>query len=62
MTSRSGAAAPRNSRLVLGLWRCGSGLTSGRTSADTGERSDSLLAFVAVTAKWYFTLLVRPVK
>ncbi|MDI2020616.1 hypothetical protein PJL18_01125 [Paenarthrobacter nicotinovorans] len=39
-----------------------SGFTSGRTSAETGERSDSLMAFVAVTAKWYFTLLVRPVK
>ncbi|MCY1239962.1 hypothetical protein D9M72_527870 [compost metagenome] len=36
-------------------------MTSGRTSADAGERSDSPNSFVAVTWKWYFVLLVSPV-
>src|SRR6478609_2216854 len=37
-----------------------SGFTSGRTSAEAGERSDSPNSFVAVTWKWYVVLLVRP--
>ena len=39
-----------------------SGLTSGRTSADAGDRSDSPRAFVAVTWKWYLVLLASPVR
>src|SRR5215207_9932150 len=39
-----------------------SGLTSGRTSAEAGDRSDSPNSLVAVTWKWYVVLLTSPLR